>query len=657
MDYETLLNLTVLVVIHFKTDERKIFVIHESRNDIKDLVEFLEENIRNGEWHISFNGIGFDSQITEFILNAKAELLEETGDQIAYRIYEKAQDVIGRFESRMFQEFSEKNLSIRQMDVFKMNHWDNPAKMSSLKWIEYTMDWHNIMEMPISHGTHITTQEQIDTVIEYCINDVEATKKILHLAKDQIDLRKALSDEYNIKLYNASEPKIAKELFLHFLSRKTGISKWDLRKSRTNRDKIKIKDLILPYVRFNEPEFKKVLEEFQAKTIDAKNTKGGFKTRMHHKGVRSDFGLGGIHGAKDSGIYEAREGMIIMSSDVVSFYPRLAIVNKWAPLHISKEVFTKQYEWFFNERMKLPKSDPRNYVYKIVLNSTFGLSIDKFSFLYDPQLGMQITINGQLSLLMLYEMLSTGIKGSIPLLQNTDGLETLIPSSQKQRYLAICKEWEEITGLKLEHDEYQKLFLGDVNNYIAVFNYKEISKEEWEKPRNPQYLYKEDAGKYYMAVTKCKGRFEFQNLMLHKNKSFLIIPKAIFNFFVHDIPPEKTLAENKNIFDWCGGAKAKGDWKFVETCVIDGSVITRDLQKVTRYYISKRGCKMVKVNKSDGREIQVEAGKWLSTEYNKHNPNKPFESFDLNHEFYLSKIYKEIANIKSTGAVKQLEMF
>lgn len=658
-DTETLINMFCLVAVHFKTDEERIFVVHELRNDFEALLAFLDENIENGEWHVTFNGLAFDGQITEYIIRERKKLLKLKPEEIAYKLYEKAQDIINRMETQQFQEFSERYLSIKQMDVFKMNHWDNPAKMSSLKWIEYTMDYPNIQEMPIHHSTAIKTMDQLNTVVSYCKNDVLATKQILHLSKEQIALRSALSKEYGISLYNASEPKIARELFLHFLSDKMEMEKWQLRKVRTNRGKIVIKDLILPYVRFKQPEFQKILDEFNGKIIDAQDTKGGFKTHMFHKGIRSDFGLGGIHGAKESAVYEAREGMIIMSSDVVSFYPRLAIVNKWSPAHIPKDIFCEQYQWFFDERMKLPKKDPRNYVYKIVLNSTFGLSIDKHSFLYDPQLGMQITINGQLSLLMLYEMLSTGINGSIPIMQNTDGLEMLIPSTMKEKYLEICKEWEVITGLKLEHDQYQKIFLGDVNNYIGVFEYKELPHSEWLASllKDPHYLYKEKDGKFYRATTKCKGRFEFKDLMLHKNKSFLVIPKAIYNFFVHNISPEQTLADNKNIFDYCGGAKAKGDWKFKETCVIDGKVVENDLQKVTRYYVSKRGCKMVKYNKSDGREIQIEAGKWLQTEYNKHDPNKIWESYDINREFYLDKIYKEIANIKATGAIQQLQLF
>jgi hypothetical protein len=72
----------------------KIFVVHESQNDILELVEFLEENISSEEWHVSFNGLGFDSQITEYILRNKDSVIHNTGDSIAKWIYGKAQNVI-----------------------------------------------------------------------------------------------------------------------------------------------------------------------------------------------------------------------------------------------------------------------------------------------------------------------------------------------------------------------------------------------------------------------------------------------------------------------------------------------------------------------------------------------------------------------------------
>jgi hypothetical protein len=70
------------------------------------------------------------------------------------------------------------------------------------------------------------------------------------------------------------------------------------------------------------------------------------------------------------------------------------------------------------------------------------LSNDENSFLYDPEFTMRITINGQLSLALLYEMLTEGIPGAIPLMQNTDGLETLIPRKYIDKYYEICAEWE-----------------------------------------------------------------------------------------------------------------------------------------------------------------------------------------------------------------------
>jgi hypothetical protein len=586
-------------------------------NQLPELVNFLEANKKNDEWHISFNGLSFDSQITEYILRNKTMLLTLTGVEVAGLVYKKAQDIIYRQENKEFSEFSERDLSIRQIDVFKLNHWDNPAKRSSLKWIQFSMDWHNLLDMPIHHTTKIETKEQLDTVITYCINDVKSTKQIMHLSKEQIMLRKSLTSEYKIPLFSASEPRISKELFLMFLSEEMGVKKYDLRNLRTKRDFIKVKDIILPYTKFKTKPFQMLLDNFNDLVINARDTKGGFKYHMTYKGVQTDFGLGGAHGCTKSGVYESSDSMIIMSSDVTSFYPNLAIRNKWSPAHLPKEIFCDKYEWFFEERKKLPKKDPKNYVYKIILNSTYGLSNDENSFLYDPEFTMRITINGQLTLMMLYEMLSEGIPGSVPLMQNTDGVEMIIPVEHKQRYMDICAEWEKITNLQLEHDQYTKMIIGDVNNYIAV----------------------NTAGK-----SKCKGRFEYDNLALHKNKSHLIIPKALYAYFVDDILPEQFLQDNRNIFDYCAGVKIKGDWEFQQTCIINREITRQTLQKTLRYYISTKGCKIYKVHKNDKREIQLESGKWMQELFNQYE-ERPWADYNIDESYYLDKIYKEINNI------------
>jgi hypothetical protein len=626
MDYETLSNCFIAVFEDIKSEHQEVFVIHESQNDLIPFLSFLDRNIVQEEWHVSFNGIGFDSQITEYILHNQEQLAFMTATEVANFIYGKAQEVIRRQNEGEFLEFSPRDLQIRQVDVFKLNHWDNPAKRSSLKWIQYTMDWHNIIDMPIHHSSDIKT-EQIPSIITYCINDVKSTKQIMMLSKDQIALRKTLTEEYNIDLFSASEPRISKELFLHFLSKQTGIKKYDLKQMRTHRPKIVVKDLILPYIDFKTATFQNLLRKFQDVVIYPGETKGGFKYSVQYKGVKTDYGLGGIHGARSAKVYKSDADMVIMTSDVTSFYPNLAIRNKWAPGHLPQKDFCDLYEWFFEERKKIPKKDPRNYVYKIILNSTYGLSNDANSFLYDPEFTMRITINGQLSLTMLYEMICEEIPGAVPLMQNTDGLETMIPREYVDKYMEICARWEKQTLLQLEHDTYSKIILGDVNNYIAVT----------------------EDGK-----SKCKGRFEYKDLALHKNKSFLIIPKALHAYFVEGIEPEDFLAQNENIFDYCGGVKIKGDWKFVEHAIVDSVYQKQNLQHTIRYFVSNKGSKIIKTNLLDDREIQVESGKWLQSVFIDYK-EKPFAEYNVDKRFYLEKIKKEIQNLEPNR--NQLSLF
>ena len=636
MDYETLVNLFVAVFIDYKTEERKVFAVCEQRNDFPELVTFLQKCVTQNQWHISYNGLAFDAQITQYILDVKNKLSKLDGKSIAEVIYKFAQETIERTSKNEFALYSPSKLKIRQIDLFKMNHWDNKAKMSSLKWIQYSMDWENVEEMPHPHNKPVTNDHTLDEIIQYCINDVRSTKKILDHSKEQIQLRQTLTKEYGIDLYSASEPRISKELFLHFLQQKTGISKPDLKLLRTPRDYIVLADCILPYIQFETPQFNSVLDYFRTKVITS--TKDGFKHSVDFKGVKIDYGLGGIHGATSAGLYEAKPGWTIITSDVTSFYPNLAIKNKFAPAHLPQEDFGQLYEWFFEERKKIPKSDPKNYVYKIILNSTYGLTGDANSFLYDPKMTMQITINGQLLLSKLAEMLILAIPEAQPLMFNTDGLEMMIPNDKVDDYMKACAEWEKLTQLALEHDQYSKMIIRDVNNYMAVTKDGKV---------------------------KCKGAFEWEDLekkkvaTFHKNKSFLIIPKAIYAYFVNGILPEDFLAQNQNIFDYCGAVKAKGDWHFEERKIIDGNLINNKLQKIIRYYISNDGSKLVKCH-NDGREIQVEAGQWLQSTVNNLNPNnKEFKDYNINLTYYIESIYREITQIQKVRPMgySQLSLF
>ena len=636
MDYETLTNCFIAVFQHYKDDSVKhLFVIHKDRNDLPKFIAFLNTCVAQKQYHISYNGIAFDAQISQTILDNQKRLLQLSTDAVIKYIYDYAQKIITTSDRGEFPDYPLYKLKIRQIDLFKMNHWDNRAKMSSLKWIQFSMDWENVEEMPHLHYEPVETAEELEMIIQYCHNDVLSTREILEHSKEQIQLRQTLTKEYNIDLYSASEPRISKELFIHFLHQKLGISKSELKQLRSPRDYIILAECVLPYIKFQTPEFQKVLDYIRTKVITS--TKDGFKFSMNYKGVKTDYGLGGLHGARDPGVYEAKPGWTIMTSDVTSYYPNLAIKNKFHPEHLPQKEFGDLYEWFFEERKKIPKTDPKNYVYKIILNSTYGLTGDQNSFLYDPKMTMQITINGQLSLSMLYEMICEQIPEAVPLMQNTDGLETLIPNDKVDKYHEICRKWEIMTQLNLEHDEYSKLIIADVNNYMAV---------------------------YKNGKTKCKGKFEWEELekkkvsILHKNKSFLVVPKAVYAYFTKGVMPEDFLAQDNNIFNYCAGVKAKGGWVFEERSVKDSTLHVNKLQKIIRYFISNKGSKLVKCNK-DGREIQTEAGQWLQTVINKVDPNKPFTEYDINKSYYLDEIYKQIQQIEkvSQRSSTQLSLF
>ena len=636
MDYETLTNCFIAVFQHYKDDSVKhLFVIHKDRNDLPKFIAFLNTCVAQKQYHISYNGIAFDAQISQTILDNQKRLLQLSTDAVIKYIYDYAQKIITTSDRGEFPDYPLYKLKIRQIDLFKMNHWDNRAKMSSLKWIQFSMDWENVEEMPHLHYEPVESAEELEMIIQYCHNDVLSTREILEHSKEQIQLRQTLTKEYNIDLYSASEPRISKELFIHFLHQKLGISKSELKQLRSPRDYIILAECVLPYIKFQTPEFQKVLDYIRTKVITS--TKDGFKFSMNYKGVKTDYGLGGLHGARDPGVYEAKPGWTIMTSDVTSYYPNLAIKNKFHPEHLPQKEFGDLYEWFFEERKKIPKTDPKNYVYKIILNSTYGLTGDENSFLYDPKMTMQITINGQLQLSMLYEMLSLAIPEGIPLMQNTDGLEMMIPTSSISTYMDVCAQWETITQLNLEHDEYSKMIIADVNNYMAV---------------------------YKNGKVKSKGKYEWEDLekkkvaVLHKNKSFLIIPKAIYAYFVYGTLPEEFLAQNKSIYDYCGGIKAKFGWYYEERSLVNGELVTNRLQKIVRYYVSKSGTKIMKCH-SDGREMQVEAGEWMQKIANEIDPNVAYEAYDIDTEYYLENIYKQIEQINKIklSSFTQLSLF
>jgi hypothetical protein len=143
---------------------------------------------------------------------------------------------------------------------------------------------------------------------------------------------------------------------------------------------------------------------------------------------------------------------------------------------------------------------------------------------------------------------------------------------------------------------------------------------------------------------------------LHKNKSFTIIQKALYNYFVHGLDPKKYIKTNKNIFDFCGQTKVTRNWKFKYSYVKDGTVCTENLQKTLRFYISNKGGKIIKNNVNDDRDINVVSGKWLQKIFNKYQ-DVSWSDYDIDYGFYLDKINKEIKSMSPELFTNQISLF
>jgi len=157
----------------------------------------------------------------------------------------------------------------------------------------------------------------------------------------------------------------------------------------------------------------------------------------------------------------------------------------------------------------------------------------------------------------------------------------------------------------------------------------------------------------YLAVTtqgkiKYKGAFEI-NKDYHKDNSFKIIPIALSEYFVNNIPIETTILNHINIYDFCGRQKFKGqDYGTTET-IINDKVMIEKQQKVTRYYISTKGSSFMK-NYAKGTTEVINKG-YQITIFNTFL-NKEFDKYNINYQFYIKECNKELDNILN----KQLQL-
>lgn len=600
------------------------FVIHKDRDETIELIKHL----KSLSYGIGFNNINFDYPVLHYLINVYTKCISV--EELIESVFNEAQRIIeeqNRVDFFSTVAIKESECYFKQIDLFKIWHYNNPARRTSLKALEISMNLPNVMEMEVDYRRDDITLEEVIGILEYNKNDVEATYEFYLKSVNKLKLRTDLNKQYNLNCLNFPDVKIGENLMIKLYSEKTGMSWWDVKKLRTYRSEIKLQECIFPYIEFQSETLKKLLNKIQSTTI--KTTKGVFSFEQNYHGIKLIYGLGGIHACTYAGIYESNETHIIKSADVQSLYPNLGIQNKAYPEQLG-EIFCDIYEKdIVDVRIKAKKEGNKLIAdaLKLAANGAYGKSNDENSFLYDPKYTMQITVSGQLSITMLIEDLVIGIPNCKILMVNTDGLEIIIRRDQQDLYYDICKRWEKKTKLTLEFDDYQKMIIGDVNNYLAL---------------------------YSNGKKKYKGRFEIDKVVgdepaYHKDNSFRIVPYALSKFFLENIPVEKTIKEHVNIYDFCGREKFKGQ-DYGETHTLNYDELNNPFDKIekqqknTRFYISTEGSTFIK-RYGKGTSEMICKGYQVKI-FNRYE-EKQINDYRIDNQFYIKLCYREINNIIS----------
>jgi hypothetical protein len=629
-DIETMQELFLIHVYDPQEDKGYDFLISQWHNNFDGFIKLLHDNPEH--YWVGYNNLRFDAQVVEWVLRSYEEWHEASGLEITAKIAQKAADVIHDANFEVFPEFREDQLSFKQIDLFKVNHYDNKNRMVSLKRLEFEMDLENIEEMPIHHTKTNMTKEEIALTMDYCRNDVHATYEFykittgncdhpLYKGNNQIELRQDIEEEFGIPCLNYSDSKIGDEMIKKYYCEQKGIKLTELPKKGFFRKEIRVKNCIADYVEFKTPQLKLFLKKMKGTVLGLQDD---FKEHITFYDNVYSFMKGGLHTENKPEIFEADENYEIIDWDVSSYYPAIIINNKRYPSHLGKE-FLLGYKQMFDRRLELKpqaKKDKRIKgivgALKLAVNSVYGKSSDMQNWIYDRQLTMFTTITGELSLFMLIEAYE--LEGIHVISANTDGVTIRIKKTDIYKMHEINAWWSKLTQYELERTDYSKIIFSTVNDYLAIKTDGEVKK---------------------------KGDF-LTDFELHKNKSGRVVPIALEQYFINGIPVADTIRSHRNIYDFAMRQRATKDFHF-EGKSDRGTTV---YNKLIRYYVSITGEKLLKVKNEecDSRAAaisQVEAGEWLMTVCNHLSPKHPLDN--INHSYYIEKAERIINKINYQG--------
>ena len=643
-DIETYPNFFSLAVINVRTHQCYYFELSPWYNNMQELSKFIYYLNDNRADMVGYNNQHFDWPVLDHTFKMIPCGVTNTD------IFDKVRSIFDAdFEDRFRHVIWGGQQYVRQIDLFKINHYDNKAKSTSLKQLENNMGMDNIQELPIEPGTNILLESRNDMYL-YNWHDIAATLLFLCYNMDKIDLRETLSKKYEHDFTNASDAKLGSDIFKLELN-KAGVATTN----KTFRDEIRFSECIFDYIQFERPEFKAVRDWLMTVTItktkeclndidvpwslvrymnpdevivvnldpmvlhEMKLRKGAkvklslvpcgeslnncsfIATHLHVvvDGFQFDLGTGGLHGSVSSSIVKTNETHTLIDIDAEGYYPSLAEANGVAPEHLGLP-FCETTGKIKRDRKKYSKKThpSENKALKLANNASYGNSNSQYSFLFDPKYTMTITLNGQLLLcLMSQELLK--VPGLSIIQVNTDGITYLCPKAYVEHTSNLCRWWETRTGLIMEEVTYHSMFIRDVNNYIAI-------DEDGERKHKGAY------------------KSNFSNDEWHKNFNQRIVGKTAEAVLCDGVDPAEYINrfygkdEYRELF--CMSSKVDR----ASRCVFMLDGVETELQRITRYYASYDGGDMIKIMKP----TKSQCVRWLNTDHYRHESTGAYETKD-----------------------------
>jgi hypothetical protein len=556
------------------SNEVQLFEISDRMNQLNDLLNWLSY-LKNCQAEMTgFNNLGFDYPIIHELMTNPYSFNYEKAHQLGNQII-SAQNRGVRFEKIKHYE-----RILPQIDWMKICHFDNVAKATSLKALQFAMRSESLEDLPFK--VRPLNNEEKDTLRKYCVHDVTETEKFGIICEPLLEMRRELLKEGVLTgdVLNFSDVKIGTEYLINRIGKQVCFSGYKPR--QTYRDVVEFNRIILPKIFYRTEAYNSVFSWFKNQKIF---TAGGEKPSLCVKlsGLDFHFGVGGVHASADNKVFESNNDYQIVDIDVTGMYVSVAIANGFAPEHLGSK-YVASYKQIKEDRARYAKGTSRNAVLKLAGNGVYGNSNNPFSPFYDPQYTFSVTINGQLQILQLVELLE--LVPNCELIQaNTDGITVRVKKDSIPFLKLWCKEWESLTGLELEEVLYSRMWIRDVNNYLA-------EKMNGELKRKGAYWYptsiKEYEGWWNKDYSNLASKMIAEKYMTHSWSLEMI---KIFT----------------DPFDFMLRYKATSD-----SVLYIGD---KEQLKTVRYYVSKTGQPMKKVSPPRGEVGQYKRKNKITDDY------------------------------------------